>query len=62
MTDRAFFRIWPPYCFEGLTQNSVPKLEVKIQFYVDSENFMKNIETLLSFIVLDEINCMNIAN
>ena len=27
--------------FKGLTQNSVPKLKVVRQFYVDSENFMK---------------------
>ena len=40
--------------FKGLTQNSTPKLKVEIQFYVDSENFMKK--------YLDEVNCLNIAN
>ena len=34
------FGIWPPNFFKGLTQNSVPKLKVEMQFYVDSENFM----------------------
>ena len=35
----------------------------KIQFYVDSENFIKNIEALLSSIyILNDINCLNIAN
>ena len=29
--------------FKGLTKNSTTKLKVEIQFYVDSENFMKNI-------------------
>ena len=48
--------------FKGLTQNSTLKLKVEIQFYVDSENFMKNIETLLSFIIFNEVNCLNIAN
>ena len=43
----------------GLTQNYTPELKVEIRFYVDSENFMKNIETLLSYIVLNEINCVN---
>ena len=37
----ANFRIWPPNFFKGLTQNSTLKLKVEIQFYVDSENFMK---------------------
>ena len=37
----ANFRIWPPNFFKGLTQNSSRKLKVEIQFYVDSENFMK---------------------
>ena len=54
--------IWPPNIFKGLTQNSVPKLKVEMRFYVDSENFIKNIETLLSFIVLSEISFTNIAN
>ena len=27
--------------FKGLTQNSTSKLKVEIQFYTDSENFMK---------------------
>ena len=35
------FRIWPPILFKGLTQIFIPKLKVEIQFYVDSENFMK---------------------
>ena len=34
------FGIWPPNFFKGLTQNSVTKLKVEMQFYVDSENFM----------------------
>ena len=51
---RAFFRIWPPNFFKGLTQNSTLKLKVEIQFYVDSENFTKNIETLLSSIICNE--------
>ena len=38
---RAFFRIWLPNFFKGLTQNSNTKLKVMRQFYVDSENFMK---------------------
>ena len=37
----ANFRIWPLIVFKGLTQNSTRKLEVEIQFYVDSENFLK---------------------
>ena len=37
----ANFRIWPPNVFKGLTQNSVPKLKVMRQFYVDSENKKK---------------------
>ena len=28
--------------FKSLKQNSTQKLKVKIQFYVDSENFMKS--------------------
>ena len=35
------FRIWPPNFVKSLTKNSTPKLKVEIQFYVDSENFMK---------------------
>ena len=27
--------------FKGLTKNSTPQLKVEIQFYVNSENFMK---------------------
>ena len=46
----ASFRIWPP------------KHKVEIKFYVDSENFIKSIETLLISIVLNEINCADIAN
>ena len=58
-----FFRIWPPNFFKGLTQNSIRKLKVEIQFYVDPENFMKkNIETLSSSIIFNEVNCLNIAN
>ena len=30
-----------PKKFKGLTQNSTPKMKVEIQFYVDSENFIK---------------------
>ena len=37
---QAFFRIWPPNFFKGLTQNSTGKLKVEIKFYVDSENVM----------------------
>ena len=45
------------------TQKSTPKLKVETQFYVDSENFIKNIEALLSSIyILNDINCLNIAN
>ena len=58
---RLFFRICPPNVLKGLTQTSTRKLKVKIQFCVDSENFMKKIETLLSSIILNEVNCLNIA-
>ena len=57
-----YFRIWPPIFFKDLIQNSTPKLKVEIQFYVDSENFIKNIETLLSSIIFNKVNCLNIAN
>ena len=36
----ALLGIWPPNFFKGLTQNSVPKLKVEMQFYVYSENVM----------------------
>ena len=58
----ANFRIWRQIFFKGLIQNSIPKLKVEIQFYVDSENFMKNIEILLSSIIFNEVNCLEIAN
>ena len=47
---------------KGLTQNSTQKLKVEIKLCVDSENFMKNIKTLLSSIILNECNCLNISN
>ena len=35
--------------FQGLTQNSIRKLKVDIQFYVDSENFMKKYQNPIEF-------------
>ena len=57
---RAFFRIWPPNFLKGLTQNSIPKFRSKL----NSTLILKNIGTLglLSSIVMNEINCVNIAN
>ena len=37
-------------------------IKAEIIFYVDSENFMKNIETLLSSIIFNEVNCLNVTN
>ena len=62
MSKILYAHIWPPIFFKGLIQNSTPKLKVEIQFCVDSENFLKNIETLLSSIIFNEVNCLNIAN
>ena len=45
--------IWPPNFFRSLTQNSVPKLKVKIRFYVDSENFMKKYGNPIEFYCLE---------
>ena len=57
-----FFQNLATKFFKGLDQNSTPKLKVEMQFYVDSENFTKNYETLLNSIVLNKINFVNIAN
>ena len=44
---RAFFRIWPPNFFKGLSQHSIPNLRSKFNSTLMLKISWKNIETLL---------------
>ena len=46
------FRIWPPNVFKR--QNSTPKLKVIMQFYIESENFMKKYWNLIEFYCFEQ--------
>ena len=46
---QAFFQNLATKNFKGLTQTSTTKLKVEIQFYIDSENFMKKYQNSIEF-------------